>query len=37
MTTFFRVLLVAVLLAAAGIYLTKCTVEAVRAELRRQP
>jgi hypothetical protein len=37
MTTLARVLLAAVLLAAAGIYLTKCTVEAVRAELRRQP
>jgi hypothetical protein len=37
MSTFFRIVLAAVLLAAAGIYLTKCTVEAVRAELRRQP
>jgi len=37
MTTFFRVLLVAVLLAAAGIYITKCIADAVRAELRRQP
>jgi len=32
-----RVLLVAALLTAAGIYLTKCIAEAVHAQLRRQP
>lgn len=37
MNTLIRVLLVAALLAAAGVYLTKCIAEAVRAELRRQP
>lgn len=37
MTTLARILLAAALLAAVGIYLTKCIAQAVRAELRRQP